>query len=118
MSIPCKFERSILSHDEYEIVLPSHHPPGLRSLTLRSASASAWRGINRVSEPAPCLAQRALVLVRLARGEVAAAAAITRLMSEWRYERRAVSAAAVPASALARSQGRAQRPIARKVEGT
>ena len=26
MSIPCKFERSILSHDEYEIVLPSHHP--------------------------------------------------------------------------------------------
>ena len=22
MSIPCKFERSILSHDEYEIVLP------------------------------------------------------------------------------------------------
>lgn len=26
MSIPCKFERSILSHDEYEIVLRSHHP--------------------------------------------------------------------------------------------
>ena len=26
MSIPCKFERSILSHNEYEIVLPSHHP--------------------------------------------------------------------------------------------
>jgi hypothetical protein len=26
MSIPGKFERSILSHDEYEIVLPSHHP--------------------------------------------------------------------------------------------
>ena len=26
MSIPCKFERSILSPDEYEIVLPSHHP--------------------------------------------------------------------------------------------
>jgi hypothetical protein len=26
MSIPCKFERSILSHDEYEIILGSHHP--------------------------------------------------------------------------------------------
>ena len=29
MSIPCKFERSILSPDEYEIVLPSHHPGDL-----------------------------------------------------------------------------------------
>jgi hypothetical protein len=26
MSIPCKFERSILSHDEYKTVLRSHHP--------------------------------------------------------------------------------------------
>jgi hypothetical protein len=26
MSIPCKFERSILSHDEHEIILRSHHP--------------------------------------------------------------------------------------------
>jgi hypothetical protein len=26
MSIPCKFERSILSHEENEIVLRSHHP--------------------------------------------------------------------------------------------
>jgi hypothetical protein len=26
MSIPCKFERSILSHDEHEAVLRSHHP--------------------------------------------------------------------------------------------
>jgi hypothetical protein len=26
MSIPCKFERSILSHDEREVVLRSHHP--------------------------------------------------------------------------------------------
>src|SRR6516162_11362739 len=26
MSIPCKFERSILSHDEHEVVLRSHHP--------------------------------------------------------------------------------------------
>jgi hypothetical protein len=26
MSIPCKFERSILNHDEHEIVLRSHHP--------------------------------------------------------------------------------------------
>jgi hypothetical protein len=26
MSIPCKFERSILSHEEHEIVLRTHHP--------------------------------------------------------------------------------------------
>src|SRR5262249_35546601 len=26
MSIPCKFERSVLSYDEHEIVLRSHHP--------------------------------------------------------------------------------------------
>ena len=26
MSIPCKFERSILSYDEHEITLRSHHP--------------------------------------------------------------------------------------------
>ena len=26
MSIPCKFERSILNHDEHEVVLRSHHP--------------------------------------------------------------------------------------------
>ena len=26
MSIPCKFERSILTHEENEIVLRSHHP--------------------------------------------------------------------------------------------
>lgn len=26
MSIPCKFERNILSYDEHEIVLRSHHP--------------------------------------------------------------------------------------------
>jgi hypothetical protein len=26
MTIPCKFERSILSHDEHEIILQSHHP--------------------------------------------------------------------------------------------
>jgi hypothetical protein len=26
MSIPCKFERSILSHDEHGIILRSHHP--------------------------------------------------------------------------------------------
>ncbi len=26
MSIPCKFERSVLSHDEHEMVLRSHHP--------------------------------------------------------------------------------------------
>jgi hypothetical protein len=26
MSIPCKFERSILSYDEHEIILRTHHP--------------------------------------------------------------------------------------------
>ena len=26
MSIPCKLERSILSYDEHEIILRSHHP--------------------------------------------------------------------------------------------
>ena len=26
MSIPCKFEGSILSYDEHEIILRSHHP--------------------------------------------------------------------------------------------
>jgi hypothetical protein len=26
MSIACKFERSILSHDEHEVILRSHHP--------------------------------------------------------------------------------------------
>jgi hypothetical protein len=26
MSIPCKFERSLLSHDEYEAVRATHHP--------------------------------------------------------------------------------------------
>ena len=26
MSMPCKFERSILSYEEQEIILPSHHP--------------------------------------------------------------------------------------------
>ena len=26
MSIPCKFERSVLSYDEHEIILRSHHP--------------------------------------------------------------------------------------------
>ncbi len=26
MSIPCKFERSVLSYDEHEVILRSHHP--------------------------------------------------------------------------------------------
>jgi hypothetical protein len=26
MSIPCKFERRVLSHDEHEVILRSHHP--------------------------------------------------------------------------------------------
>jgi hypothetical protein len=44
MSIPCKFERSILSYDEHKIILRSHHPEiydaGLDDLkTLYQASA-------------------------------------------------------------------------------
>jgi hypothetical protein len=42
MSIPCKFERSVLSYDEHELVLRSHHPgiydaslDDLRALRLR-----------------------------------------------------------------------------------
>jgi hypothetical protein len=26
MSVPCKFERSILSYDEHEVILRCHHP--------------------------------------------------------------------------------------------
>ena len=26
MSVPCKFERSLLSHDEYETISLTHHP--------------------------------------------------------------------------------------------
>ena len=26
MAIPCKFERSLLSHEEHEIVASTHHP--------------------------------------------------------------------------------------------
>src|SRR5262245_20132850 len=26
MSVPCKFERSLLSHDDHKVVLRSHHP--------------------------------------------------------------------------------------------
>jgi len=62
MSIPCKFERSILSYDEHEIILRSHHPEiydaGLNDLkalrqrlrTLargarkRNAEGFSWRG--------------------------------------------------------------------------
>jgi hypothetical protein len=42
MSVPCKFERSLLSHDEYEAVRITHHPaiydlagPQLRATKLR-----------------------------------------------------------------------------------
>jgi len=42
MTIPCKFERSIISHGEHEIILQSHHPgiydvglEGLKSLRQR-----------------------------------------------------------------------------------
>jgi hypothetical protein len=52
MSIPCKFERSILSYDEHEIILRSHHPEiydaGLDDLkTLRQRLRDA--GENRLA---------------------------------------------------------------------
>jgi hypothetical protein len=48
MSIPCKFERSILSYDEHEIILRSHHPEiydaGLDDLeALRQRLNARWR---------------------------------------------------------------------------
>ena len=67
---------------------------------------------------APCSAQRVWVMMRWARGVVAAAAAITWFAGERRYERRAVSAAVVPTSPPARAQGAARRPRARRIEGT
>jgi hypothetical protein len=42
MSIPCKFERSILSHDEYETVLRSHHP-GIYDVDLGDLKALRQR---------------------------------------------------------------------------
>ena len=78
--------------------------------------ALAWRAalISRVSEPFLCSALR--VLVHWAWGVVAAA--VARLESERRYERRAVSAAVELVSAAVRAQGLAQRPVARKIERT
>jgi hypothetical protein len=38
MSIPCKFERSILSFDEHEIILRSHHP-GIYDASLADLKA-------------------------------------------------------------------------------
>lgn len=45
MSVPCKFERSLLSHDEYEAVRVTHHPAiydldgtQLRAITARLRS--------------------------------------------------------------------------------
>src|ERR1700726_4846122 len=65
--------------------------------------------ISRLSDSPPCPAQwarvrRLRVMVRWARGVAAAAVAIARLGSEPQYERRAGSAAVVPASPLARAQ--------------
>src|SRR5262245_21928794 len=39
MSIPCKFERSIVSYDEHEIVLRSHHPEIYESALLDDLKA-------------------------------------------------------------------------------
>ena len=52
MSIPCKFERSILSYDEHEIILRSHHPEiydaGL--MTLRRCLERRLQGDMRDKE--------------------------------------------------------------------
>jgi hypothetical protein len=42
MTIPCKFERSVLSHDEHEIVLRSHHP-GIYDVSLEDLKALRQR---------------------------------------------------------------------------
>jgi hypothetical protein len=42
MTIPCKFERSVLSHDEHEIVLRSHHP-GIYDVALEDLKALRLR---------------------------------------------------------------------------
>ena len=58
MTIPCKFERSVLSHDEHEIILQSHHPViydvGLEDLEalrqrLRDAQPGAYVGAREAS---------------------------------------------------------------------
>lgn len=42
MTIPCKFERSVLSHDEYELIRRSHHP-GIYDLSSEDLKALAKR---------------------------------------------------------------------------
>jgi hypothetical protein len=42
MTIPCKFERSVLSHDEHEIILQSHHP-GIYDVGLEDLEALRQR---------------------------------------------------------------------------
>lgn len=42
MTIPCKFERSVLSHDEHDIVLRSHHP-GIYEVGLEDLKALRQR---------------------------------------------------------------------------
>jgi hypothetical protein len=42
MTIPCKFERSVLSHDEHEIILRSHHP-GIYDVLLEDLKALRQR---------------------------------------------------------------------------
>ena len=51
MSIPCKFERSILSHDEHEVISRSHHPQiyevGLDDLKALRQRLREMRGKER-----------------------------------------------------------------------
>jgi hypothetical protein len=66
MSIPCKFERSILSYDEHEIILRSHHPEiydaaldDLKALRQRLREMRRLVGISRFVARAPA-SQKAL----------------------------------------------------------
>ena len=71
MSIPCKFERSLLSHEEYETVRLTHHPaiydieaaeleamrPRLRK--MRDKERTLYRQRRRKGAEKPRLAEQA-----------------------------------------------------------
>jgi hypothetical protein len=59
MSIPCKFERSLLSHEEYETIRLTHHPAiydieaaeleAMRPLCVPKTLSELMRRWNRLS---------------------------------------------------------------------
>ena len=64
MSIPCKFERSILSYDEHEIILRSHHPEiydaeldDLKALRQRLRDMRERKGHSRAKSAAKHVAK-------------------------------------------------------------